>query len=315
MQSARDLSCQTRFARVNDLNRIHSTWSSIEGLGHLPIYVRTWIPYLTVVLKFGFDGIKAPIEALAAAHWRSNSRANQSVRSAYMALAWLEANGWISRRKLRLGYDRFSTTISLNREKFAYFLKRADVGECSIPSQGSPQLQGLQNVDRTSTTTPHLRSNSSNATYANCKPCAKSASNKTRSARPKHYQEPIRYTCGLMLQDSPDKKQLLNRLDAELASKTFRNTLDWSYWVSRWTTMTHDEREFCAENDLLPALRSVVKVRPRPEPGEHKFTQKVNPPLPRAALLSEFSADEQADLVKIQGFLYQGRENLKKDRY
>lgn len=313
MQSARDLSCKTRFAKVNDLDRIHSTWSSIEGLGNLPIYVRTWIPYLTVLLKYGFDGIKAPIEALAAAHFRSNSRANQSVRSAYMALAWLEANGWISRRKLRLGYDRFSTTISLNRDKFSFFLKRADVGPCSETYQGSPQLQGLQNVDQTITSSSQLGSNSSYATSSNCKPRAKSANNKTGSARPKHYQEPIRYTCGLVLQDSPDKKQLLNRLDAELASKTYRNTLDWPYWMSRWPTMTHDEREFCAVNDLLPALRSVVKVQPRPENGGgHKFTQKVAPPPPRAARLSEFSAKEQAELVRIQAFLCQKRENAKK---
>lgn len=309
MQSARDLSCPKKFARVNDLDRIRSTWVSLEGLGDLPIYVRTWIPYLTVVLKFGFDGIKAPIEALTGAHYRSNSRANRSVRSTYMALSWLEANGWISRRKLRLGYDRFSTTISLNREKFRFFLRRADVGPCRTEPHVSPQLHDLQNVDRTSTTPSSLRSIDSSATLAKSKPCAKSANN---NSRPKHHQDPIRYSCFLALQDSPDKKQLLNRLDAELSSKTYRTTLDWSYWISRWTTMTHDERDFCAANDLLPALRSVVKVQPRSDHGGDTFTQKVALP-PRAARLSEFSPKEQADLAKIQAFLYQGRENAKKD--
>jgi hypothetical protein len=115
-----------------------------------------------------------------------------------------------------------------------------------------------------------------------------------------------------VLQDSPDKKQVLNRLDAELAGKTYCKTFDVAYWVSRWPTMTHEEREFCAQNDLLPALRSVVKVQPRPATGGHKFTQKVFPPLPRAARLSEFSPDEQAELARIQAFLYQGRENAKK---
>ena len=313
MQSARDLSCRQKFARVRDLNRIHSTWSSIEGLGDLPIYVRTWIPYLTVLLKFGFDGVKVPIEALTAAHWRSNSRANRSASSTYRALAWLEANGWIAREKLRLGDERFSTTIHINSEKFSFFLKRAEVGSCSATSHISPQLSEKERVDLTSTGSYSLGSNSSYATSANCKPCAKSANNKSR---PKHYQEPIRYSCFLALKDSPDKKALLNRLDAELASKTYRTTLDWSYWVSRWATMTHDERDFCAVNDLLPALRSVVKVQPHPKRGGgQKFTKKVDPPPPRAARLSEFSPEEQAELAKIQAFLYQGRENSKKGCY
>jgi hypothetical protein len=98
MQTARELSfdigLDKRYAVANDLDRIHSTWSSLDGLADLPIFVRTWIPYLTVILKFGFDGIKAPIGALTQAHWRANARANRSDRSTYNALAWLQEHGW-----------------------------------------------------------------------------------------------------------------------------------------------------------------------------------------------------------------------------
>lgn len=320
METARELSFgngfDKRYAVANDLARIHSTWSSLEGVGDLPIFVRTWIPYLTVLLKFGFDGVKAPIGALTLAHWRANARANRSERSTFMALAWLEANGWITRRRLRLGENRFLAIIEINRGKFSFFLKLLDVTSeptCMIPQDNHPPLQTMHSSDPMNTKIPSNNLNTTNATMAiGSKICAKPDKPATKTKeKTQHYQHPIRYTCFLLLAEATDRQSVLRRIDAEIAGKTQHTSFDAKWFSARWLTMSHTEREFFAAQNIIPAIRAELKNGSPNKTSVSKCNTTRIATQPKPEHLNSLSSDEQSELAKIQQFLLQAKENAR----
>jgi hypothetical protein len=273
-----------------------------------------------VILKFGFDGIKAPIGALTQAQWRANARANRSDRSTYNALAWLQEHGWIYRHRLRLGENRYLAIIDIHRDKFAYFLKKSDVQKeptCVTVRDDSPLLQEMHSLDPLSTSDPYNKPIYSNATVAKSNDRAKPSKKVAEiQYKKKHYQHPVRYTCYLLLATATDKKSVLTRIDAELAKKTSRVSLDWGWFSSRWLTMTHTEREYFAATDIIPVIRAAIKTKVMPDSEvipdskPKPSTRKVEPQ-PQPDHLTHLSPAEQNELAEIQRFLIQARENAK----
>lgn len=317
MQTARSLTHnRLNFATGRALNRVVFTTSSMDGLQSMPRNVRTWIPFFTTLLQWGYDGVKTSIGALAAAHYRANAGANRSERAAYNALRWLEDRSWLTRRTLRLGSDRLGVILEINRSKFSYFTKRAEVRReptsVTIPHNGL-HLQAVQGDLLSITGASISKPCTTNANQANSKDRANSAvsTKKTDLGRPTHYQSPIRYTCFLLLADSPDRKRVLSRLDAELAGKTTTATLDWSYWSTRWRQMGHDEREHFASLEILPAIRKRFSERTAPLAPAPEQSRRVIDELGKISVPG-FDDKENADLSKIQSFLMQSRENLTK---
>jgi hypothetical protein len=199
-----------------------------------------------------------PIAALTQAHYLACPRACRSESSTYRALRWLEQRGFLRRRKLRLGPNRFRVIIDLQVGRFKFFLRQRHTSSHMHPQLSEKQFDDLLNNPS------NLQVPTSNYSATTAKSNSHTTEHQEHDRKDPgqhlgHNQHPVRYTCQIVLENAADRAALLRRIDAELAGATDQCAVAWQYWTpARWYQMPHNEREAYAVVELIPALRRVL---------------------------------------------------------
>ena len=246
---------QNRLADARDLERIQWTINQLAGTGSLKPLARNWLSFCVALARLGYTGIKAPIAAVTRAQYRSVAQ-TRSDSSTHRGLGLLEQAGYIRRKKLRLGPDRFASEIIFNMPRFDYWL----MGEVS---HIAPQLSKCEETEVTSkallvnpcnyspnSDTKPPRANDHNGELVN--------KGSGDSGKNKHRYHPIVFSLKCITRGSL-LNFILARAVVELQSRAMRTSgVDWPRHEAQWSKLYHGEREHIARTEIMPRLAELA---------------------------------------------------------
>jgi DNA-binding transcriptional ArsR family regulator len=178
------------------------------------------------------------------------------------ALSSLEALGFLSRRRCRLGPDRLGLLIQIHRDRWQFWLKPRQGCQKPPTSVYIPPRQSIgPGEDRTTTT---QRVDLPNSVESRYKP--------QKSGKKIHRYHPIVYTLLLLLkrQGASDRKALIRRAEAEIALEASglevvnHSGIPWEQYERAWRDMSVATREPFAAAEIVPRLRAALE---RPDVG------------------------------------------------
>jgi len=256
MQTAEKLQPPRRVAGKNELYSIVHCNFSLPGTTSLSPRARRYLFFVISLVQCGYYRIDAPMDVIADAIYRAQGQ-TASVRTLRSALAELEAAGYLTRRRCRLGIDRTHAVIEIHVERFVYWTKvrSGNVIPCGTVSHNSSHRQVLPGDDRR--IKHRVSSSCSSSEETNVREqraparCKNSAKNKKR-----HYH-PIVYTLLCCLPPGPDKGALVEIARRELAGGTNRSGVDWEYYGRLWPALDcrpGGRRETTARSEIVPSL-------------------------------------------------------------
>jgi hypothetical protein len=197
------------------------------------------------------------MDALADAIYRAQGQ-TASVRTLRSALAELEAAGYLTRRRCRLGADRAHAIIEIHQERFVYWTKirSGNVIPCEPVSHNSPHRQVLPADDRRIKHRVNTSSYSS-LEETNVKEQRAGARSKKSAKKKNHHYHPIVYTLLCCLPPGPDKAKIVEIARGELAGGANRSGVDWEYYRRLWPALDcrpGGRRETTARFEIVPVL-------------------------------------------------------------
>lgn len=240
--------------------------------------------FVSIVIKTKKMGFRDHIGCLTTALRRKGF--SISDRSIFRALNSLESLGYISRRRYRIGEDRFSATILFSEEAFSFWTKKRT--EKTIPFKNtstytSPQLPNWQedlntnNINTIPDNTNINKKQRARETYKTRDDARAKKNNRTR-------KNPIIVTGEIAISKAnlsrKDRKDARGRLKAEiftyLAGIEMVNWsgIDYAYWLSKWDSFSWSRRESIFMSELLPYI-----INRKSFPSEKKIPDSkiVNP--------------------------------------
>jgi hypothetical protein len=244
--------------RDRDLDAI--TWVNTVHPGDLSRKERHlfWVLLSLLRLVPGAELVRCTVDHLAAVHRRVGLEGSPS--TIRRALASLEALGFLSRRRCRLGPDRLGLLIEIHRDRWQFWLKRPEKPPTSVYIP--PRQSVGPGVDRTSTTP---RVDLPNRVENRNKP-------QESGQKKVHRYHPIVYSlmCLLKRQGAPDRQALIRRAEGELALEASglevvnHSGVPWAQFERAWREMGISSREPFAAAEIVPRLRAALE---RPDVG------------------------------------------------
>lgn len=268
-----------RTATQNDLFSITGSWSTWDGVASVPLSVRPWIFWFVALLKCGYIRILAPRWAITKSHAQSCGRTTNSKSSTYRALAWLEANGYITKSKWRRGADIVGMDITIHADRFKFFMmdrrRSAEPSSVEIPysevCDNSPPVPSWDCDDNRSSNNKLHKDSScvGNKRIFNKNNSKKNAKN--------HKFHPIVYSIlkALERENADDKWRVVNLAKAWVSRQNRNVPLDLDYWEQRWGEFSPSTRDLTAQRELIPVLRNP----PKPPPKEETVFDEQNQPI------------------------------------
>lgn len=260
-----------KLADNNSLDRIDFAIFQLISAS-IPTSARIVLCVVIALIKLGYTGSSCSIGAFLKVLNRIGFP--MSERTLYRSMAILEAQGYISRRKFRLGPNRFKCIIKFNEAALAYWTGHKTSKIAPINTHISPQLPIQQEEDLTKS---NFGVNSCNSTNINKQPRAGARATNINSKQPKTKRrtDPILYTLLLLLKNAPKdvRRFAYDRARWELSAgedlTSGHSGVPWEYWASRWTELPTDVRDRTMKHEILPLLtdRSAMSI---PEPT-HEF--------------------------------------------
>jgi hypothetical protein len=256
MQAAKKLQLSGRVARKHELYSIVHCNFSLPGTISLSPRARRYLFFIISLVQCGYCRIEATMGVISDAIYRSQGQ-TASVRTLQSALAELEAAGYLTRRKCRLGTDRDHSVIELHVERFVYWTKIrcGNVIPCSTETHNNPRRQNLPSDDRE---IKHRVNSSSCSSLEESNVQEQRAYARSKnSAKKKHHYHPIVYTLLCCLPSSPDKTRVIEIACGELAGGENRSGIDWDYYSRLWPALDcrpGGRRETTARREIVPAL-------------------------------------------------------------
>jgi hypothetical protein len=257
MNTAEKLQLQGRVAGKHELYSIVHCNFSLPGTTSLSPRARRYLFFVISLVQCGYCRIEAPMDALADAIYRAQGQ-TASVRTLRSALAELEAAGYLTRRRCRLGADRAHAIIEIHQERFVYWTKirSGNVIPCEPVSHNSPHRQVLPADDR------RIKHRVNTSSYSsleanNVQEQRAGARSKNSAKKKKHHYHPIVYTLFCCLPPGPDKTALVEIARGELAGGTNRSGVDWEYYRRLWPALDcrpGGRRETTARSEIVPVL-------------------------------------------------------------
>lgn len=270
---AKDNTTQTNLAKKNDLERVRLTINN-GSFPDLSNKSRSLLSLMISLVKLGYTGISAPIDALET----TLSRVGYSIsrRSIFRGLSELESHGYFHRKKYRVGNDKFGTELVFIPDRFEFWKKSTSkpITSVSIPTNthSYPQVPNWQEDSRTKI---HTGVNSS---YIN-KNCYK----KPRGRAGVNKIHPVLYTLSVVLTKSKAKDRgiVLSRARCEIeAEKAGFEAAGHSgaHWDRpSWSSMPNDVKESICRAEILPLLRNLDTLKQRGETVEFFEAIRLNP--------------------------------------
>ena len=192
MQTAEKLQPLGRVAGKNELYSIVHCNFSLPGTTSLSPRARRYLFFIISLVQCGYCRIEAPMDALADSIYRAQGQ-TASVRTLRSALVELEAAGYLTRRRCRLGADRDHAIIEIHQERFVYWTKirSGNVIPCEPVSHNSPRRQVLPADDRR---IKHRVNSSSYHSLVENNVQEQRAGARSKKSAKKHHYHPIVYT-------------------------------------------------------------------------------------------------------------------------
>jgi hypothetical protein len=238
--------------RDRDLDAI--TWVNTVHPGDLSRKERHlfWVLLSLLRLVPGAELVRCTVDHLAAVHRRVGLEGSPS--TIRRALASLEALGFLSRRRCRLGPDRLGLLIEIHRDRWQFWLKQRS--EKPPTSVYIPPRQSIGPGEDRTITTPRV--NLPNSVESKNKP--------QESGQKIHRYHPIVYTlmCLLKRTQATDRVALLRRAEGEIALEASgldvvnHSGVPWSQYERAWREMSVATREPFAAAEIVPRLRAAL---------------------------------------------------------
>lgn len=256
----------TKKAKINDLERINFVVRD-GTFPNLSNRASSVLALFIALVKLGYIGISAPIAAIEQAIERSGY--HLSGRTLYRALSELQLLGFITRKKCRIGHDKFETHICFIQNRFEFWTRR-NVPKLPTSSHISPCLPNCQESPGTKIYTVVNSSNSSN----------KSKEPRARASRFKNWIDPILYTLLIVTKKDRDRKLVIARARLEIESKREGivpagcSGVDWDR--PSWQEMPFGIRESICRREILPLLRNRETLMPSEGEGMEIIIEQLN---------------------------------------
>lgn len=255
MNTAEKLQPSSKVARKNELYSIVHCSFSLPGTTSLSPRARRYLFFIISLVQCGYCRIEAPMNVLSDAIYRAQGQ-TASVRTLRSALAELEAAGYLTRRRCRLGTDRAHAIIELHVERFIYWTKvrSGNVIPCSFDSHNSACRQVLPADDRRM---KHRVNSSSCRSLEETNVQEQRAGARSKKSAKKHHYHPIVYTLFCCLAAGREKQAAIEIARTELAGGVNRSGVDWDYYRRLWPALDcrpGGRRETTARSEIVPAL-------------------------------------------------------------
>lgn len=250
-----------RLANASRIRAIDFARSGIAGTGSLSPRARRTLAVYVALVKMGFEGISAPMGAIADAVYRSSHGEAGSIRTLQRAHPELEERGFIRCSNYRPQKRTKGALIYFNLDAFAYWTGRKTHIVQPLPTQphNQPHTTTCHPPDRTRTesqvTSPILPS-------TNKEPRAGARSiNKSKRRKRSAVWTSVNIVLGAMRNvHRGDRRAARARAKCELEALSAGVKLvnpsgvDWAYWETRFAEMPIAVRETTAAREIVPLL-------------------------------------------------------------
>jgi hypothetical protein len=277
---------KNNFANSQTVRSIDFCLSSVIGTGNLSPRARRTLGVYVALVLMGYDGLDAPMGAIADAVYRSSRGEARSTRTLARANAELEASGYIVSLHVANPWRYKGAHIRFNLAAFAFWTQKQSQNVSPIKSvnvRTSEQMCGnlplsttCQPSDWTRTKT---RVNSCNYNNnSNKQRAGARANNNNRRKNPVYWS--VVCVLAKMGLYRADRKRARQRADIEIRCENAKieqpancSGIDWAYWMAsktrpdgtkttRWEEMPISQREATAKREIIPYLLGADTVEP-----------------------------------------------------
>lgn len=280
MQTATKI--KPKIAGKNDLYRVDYCVFRLPGTSSLTPRARRYLFFLISLVTMGYEGISAPMGAIADAIFRAQGQ-TAGVRTLRYALSELERAGYLARRKCRVGADRGHAVIDFCLDRFVFWtrIKQTNVIAHPTSSHISSCRQDLPaDYRRINHRVNSCDSSVINIEEQRARTCSK------KSAKKRNYH-PIVYTLLCVIPRSPVRDRMLRLAAKEIScGHSFESGVDWGHFAHLWRALDPAPgggRERTARREIVPLLYAAVMRssggdRLEGEGGDNRIGVSVSPP-------------------------------------
>jgi hypothetical protein len=261
-----------RLAYVNFVRNIEFSQSGIIGTGTLSPRARRTLSVYVAAAKMGYEGISAPLGAIADAVYRTSFGEAGSIRTLQRSNRELENAGYIRIGNLRIGKNSRCALIFFCLRSFSYWLQRRQKNVSPLPQRqvceerydNSPHATSCRTFDPTNYTdrvnSSYINNNSDKKPHAGA--CAINESNKQKRKK----RSDVLFSLEKVLSAGDndfcrrDRRMIRARAGCEVKAITAgieiinHSGIDWSYWERRWKDFSIEVRESTVKREILPLL-------------------------------------------------------------
>lgn len=292
-------------AVAQDLEQISFSTLQLAGTGSLKPLGRRWLAFCVVLARLGYEGIHAPMWAIANAQYRAQGQ-TKSESTAYRGLGQLEAAGYLRRQKYRVGNDRFAVKIYFKLDKFKYWLREKAHIQSVTCDYIASQLSKCEEVE---VTNQGSRVNSQDSSVINKQPARAKDTIKSGFKKPSGKmgrEDPLFYTLKLVTRGmgKTRRRMILARAYLEIGAPKLRASgADWAKWLPQWLQLGIEERESIALEQIIPYLVNMAPVEKASEQIKRIISQATHiaPPAPQAPEDKPVSRGDVAAMIAAAG--------------
>jgi hypothetical protein len=270
-----------RFANASRIRNIDFARSGIAGTGSLSPRARRTLAVYCALVKMGYDGVAAPMGAIADAVYRSSHGEAGSIRTLQRAHPELEARGFIRCANFRPRGRTKGAVIHFNLDAFAYWTGRKTQNIQPLPTSSHNVVSRETMCDKelhTTTCHPPDRTRTESQVNPNIIPSRNTepragarSINKSKRQKRSAVWTSVNIVLGAMVQlHRQDRRAARARAKCELEAIAAGVELvnpsgvDWSYWEKRFAEMPIAVRENTAAREIIPLLLGRKSKSPVP---------------------------------------------------
>lgn len=283
-----------RLATAPKIRTIDFALSGIGGTGSISPRARRTLAVYVALVKMDYDGIAAPMGAIADAVWRSSHGEAKSIRTLERANRELQDKGFIRMKTFRPGERSKGAVIHFDIASFSYWTKRTirNVSPLPTPSynvvsretmcDNSAHTTSCRTSDRTK---DNSRVNTPNIPLVSNKEPRGARAINTNGKKPERpRRNPVLFSLVKVLSAAAglhrsDRQAAQARAEVEIKAAVAGVALvnpsgiDWAYWSARFDEMPIAVRESTIRREILPALLGRGGSPAEPAPRVEAFEE------------------------------------------
>ena len=274
-----------RLANAPKIRTIDFARSGINGTGSLSPRARRTLAVYVILVKMKFEGISAPMGAIADAVWRSSNGEARSIRTLQRSNQELLQAGYISAPMFR---PSKSAVIYFNLPAFAYWTGKKSKSVTPLTTQSYNVVPDVTKCDtKPHTTDCRTSDRTKDNVQVNSLPSDQSIDKEQRAGArankktyPRKKKNAVLFSILMVLPKLPlsrsDTRTARNQAEVEIKAMAAGieilqpSGVDWAYWESRWGEFSIIQRENIVRTEILPYLIGVHPKTQYPMTKEDK---------------------------------------------